>query len=372
MSDSAGSRDSSPKRAKAGAKRKPSHFGSVNNNEIESPDNLMRALRQEFGELFDPCPFVGKGKLPDFDGLTLEWGAVNYVNPPYNNIEPWCVKAVEESRKGKTCLLFVPVRTGSRYWQNYVYPYADQIRFITGRIIFKGYEKPSPHHLALIVYLPNFRITQSPPPALPHDAGDTFDAQQMLGDAYAQRQFPELTIICSAQHSAVSGNGTDGEAMAYRRKWTERRLSFAKLVAGTGAQDRLYEICLPLFYQMCLYEGSTKSAELLRATLDALSAEDLEAELPLPALLLRFKSLLLCNAKLCTDLLTGNSQLPSRKSGASLQTGISVMTAPWYKDAVGFYTAYVEHVRLERARRTRSHYMVTSDDGEFAQQVLFM
>jgi hypothetical protein len=349
----------------------------VNNNEIETPDNLIKEIREEFGEFFDPCPFVGKGKKPDFDGTTIEWGPVNYVNPPYNDIEPWCVKAIDEGRKGKTSLLLVPVRTGTRYWQNYVFPYADQIRYITGKIIFKGYDSPSPHHLALIVYSPNYRITQSPPPLQQHDWGDVFDPKLMLEDRYAQKRFPELCIICSAQHKAVSGQHSDPDTVAYKKKWTEYSLSFNELVLPTdgngNCREMLYEVCLPLFYQMCMYEREFHADDTsLTSLFCSMQTGDLEAKYPLPSLLRRFKPLLLCNKTLRERLFRQFSILPSHTGDLSFHMGIEVMTATWYRDAVGFYSAYVENARLTRARMTRSHYAIKSQDGEFQQHVTFL
>ena len=70
---------------------------------------------------FDPCPCP---KPEEFDGLTCEWGEVNYVNPPFGSIlhqgpgdkspkkkgpTAWARKAVAESRKGKRVVLVYPI-----------------------------------------------------------------------------------------------------------------------------------------------------------------------------------------------------------------------------------------------------------------------
>ena len=80
-----------------------------------TPPELYKQLDSEFGFTFDPCPYP----LPDgFDGLTCEWGAVNYVNPPFGSImhegkkkgpTAWVRKAIEEHRKGKTIVLVFPI-----------------------------------------------------------------------------------------------------------------------------------------------------------------------------------------------------------------------------------------------------------------------
>ena len=53
-----------------------------------------------------------------FDGLTCEWGASNYVNPPFGSIihqgtkkgpTAWVRKAIEEQKKGKRVILVYPL-----------------------------------------------------------------------------------------------------------------------------------------------------------------------------------------------------------------------------------------------------------------------
>lgn len=80
-----------------------------------TPPDLYAALDAEFGFTFDPCPHP----MPvGFDGLTCEWGSVNYVNPPFGSIihqgkkkgpTAWVRKAIEEQTKGKTVVLVYPV-----------------------------------------------------------------------------------------------------------------------------------------------------------------------------------------------------------------------------------------------------------------------
>lgn len=80
-----------------------------------TPPDLYATLHAEFSFDFDPCPFP----LPaGFDGLTCEWGASSYVNPPFGSIihqgkkkgpTAWARKAIEESRKGKDVVLVYPV-----------------------------------------------------------------------------------------------------------------------------------------------------------------------------------------------------------------------------------------------------------------------
>lgn len=80
-----------------------------------TPPDLYAALNVEFKFDFDPCPFP---KPETFDGLTCEWGASSYVNPPFGSIihegkkkgpTAWVRKAIAEQRKGKDVVLVYPV-----------------------------------------------------------------------------------------------------------------------------------------------------------------------------------------------------------------------------------------------------------------------
>jgi hypothetical protein len=80
-----------------------------------TPPDLYQKLNMEFSFSFDPCPYP----LPDgFDGLTCEWGASNYVNPPFGSIvhegkkkgpTAWARKAIAERDKGKDVVLVYPI-----------------------------------------------------------------------------------------------------------------------------------------------------------------------------------------------------------------------------------------------------------------------
>jgi len=79
-----------------------------------TPPDLLSSLDQEFRFTFDPCPYPP----PDFNGLEIDWGASNYVNPPFGQTihlgkkagpTAWARKSIEEFRKGKTVVLVYPL-----------------------------------------------------------------------------------------------------------------------------------------------------------------------------------------------------------------------------------------------------------------------
>lgn len=80
-----------------------------------TPPALMDELNAEFNFDMDPCPFP---KPNDFDGLTMDWGLSNYVNPPFGSIihdgkkkgpTAWARKAIIENQKGKRVVLVYPI-----------------------------------------------------------------------------------------------------------------------------------------------------------------------------------------------------------------------------------------------------------------------
>lgn len=80
-----------------------------------TPRDLMRRLKKEFAFTFDPCPYP---KPDTFDGLEVEWGESNYVNPPFGSIvhkgkkigpTAWAKKALIEYKKGKKVVFVYPI-----------------------------------------------------------------------------------------------------------------------------------------------------------------------------------------------------------------------------------------------------------------------
>ena len=103
-----------------------------------TPDWLLYKLQNEFSVMFDPCPLYHN--IRDWDGLEIEWHDVNFINPPYSRKlkEAFVKKAIKESKKRKLCIMLLPVSTSTVLFHNYILPNKKEIRFLKGRIKFKG------------------------------------------------------------------------------------------------------------------------------------------------------------------------------------------------------------------------------------------
>ena len=109
-----------------------------NYNDWKTPDNFYDELNKEFNFDFDPCPLNSK-----FNGLDVEWGKSNFVNPPYGKKlkTAFVKKAIEQSLKNKLSVLLLPVSTSTVLFHQYIKPNASDIRFVEGRLKFVGVDK---------------------------------------------------------------------------------------------------------------------------------------------------------------------------------------------------------------------------------------
>lgn len=88
--------------------------------------------------MFDPCPLHSC-----FDGLSIDWGSSNFVNPPYSKLRKWVEKSIEQHKKGKSVILLIPARTDTQAFKM-LYDYGSVINLITGRLCFNDGNKPAP------------------------------------------------------------------------------------------------------------------------------------------------------------------------------------------------------------------------------------
>ena len=78
------------------------------------PPDKFKILDDEFHFTFDPCPYPFVR-----DGIEIEWGESNFVNPPFRKVDAvnghgptaFLRKAIEQSHKGKTSVCVVPTQS---------------------------------------------------------------------------------------------------------------------------------------------------------------------------------------------------------------------------------------------------------------------
>lgn len=129
------------------------------NKVVQTPSDLFDQLNQEFRFNFDPCPLDyyerkknGDDSVPD--GLTCEWMSRNWLNPPFNEIKKWALKAVEESKKGKLTVMLVPFRPQAKYWYEIIHPTNPEYRVIKGKVKFPGYKQGFPQCMVVVIIKP--------------------------------------------------------------------------------------------------------------------------------------------------------------------------------------------------------------------------
>lgn len=139
------------------------HFSSAK-DDWETPDDLFNELHERFNFTVDAAASHNNAKLPRYwtkedDALSKSWSEERvWLNPPYGReIFAFMKKCHDEQRRAPElppeiiCAL-VPARTDTRWWHEHVIGgYAD-VKFIKGRLKFKGAKHSAPFPSALLLY----------------------------------------------------------------------------------------------------------------------------------------------------------------------------------------------------------------------------
>ena len=117
------------------------------------PKEIYGPLDKEFNFDFDPCPYPFVR-----DGIDIEWGKSNWVNPPFRKKDAinehgptaFVRKAIEEHKKGKTSVLILPVQS----YVNLLLEAGAELRSV-GRVKWidakTGKHYPTPSNNALFI-----------------------------------------------------------------------------------------------------------------------------------------------------------------------------------------------------------------------------
>lgn len=133
---------------------------SSKSNEWATPQDFYDELNKEFNFNLDPCATDENAKCDkyfttDQDGLRQNWGGYRvFCNPPYGrDIKDWVKKAYEESKKSNTTVvMLIPARTDTKYFHEYIYHKAKEIRFVKGRLKFGDSKNSAPFPSMVVVF----------------------------------------------------------------------------------------------------------------------------------------------------------------------------------------------------------------------------
>lgn len=125
-----------------------------------TPQDFFDKLDEEFDFSLDPCALPSNAKCtnyftPEEDGLLQDWeGNTVFCNPPYGReINKWVEKCYHESLKqDTTVVMLIPARTDTKYFHEFIYHKASEIRFIKGRLKFGDATNPAPFPSMVVVY----------------------------------------------------------------------------------------------------------------------------------------------------------------------------------------------------------------------------
>lgn len=133
---------------------------SSTTDEWATPKDFFDTLNEEFDFTLDPCASTDNAKCDKFytkeqDGLKQDWsGERVFCNPPYGKvIGDWVKKCSEEAKKPNTTVVaLIPARTDTRYFHEFIYRKAREVRFVKGRLKFGGCKNSAPFPSMVVVF----------------------------------------------------------------------------------------------------------------------------------------------------------------------------------------------------------------------------
>jgi len=134
--------------------------------EYPTPRDFYERLDAEFHFDFDPCPVDGEvdGRSP----LYQPWdGRRVFCNPPYGNQIP---KFLERWHEAEVAVYLIPARTDTRWFHEICLPFANEIRFIKGRLRFGGSSNPAPFPSMVVIFGDDLNVSEANEPQPGEDA----------------------------------------------------------------------------------------------------------------------------------------------------------------------------------------------------------
>ena len=134
---------------------------SCRTDDWPTPQAFFDQLNREFKFTLDPCASAENAKCRWFftredDGLKQNWRSHRvFCNPPYGKaMRDWARKCYEASQGGALVALLAHARTDTRWFHDWVYGKADEIRFVRGRLKFGDESQSAPFPSLIAIFLP--------------------------------------------------------------------------------------------------------------------------------------------------------------------------------------------------------------------------
>lgn len=137
---------------------------STGKDDWETPPEFFAACEKRYGKFdLDACASSYNTKCPVYisddyeDALSVKWEGHNiWMNPPYSRGKQseFIYKALKTSLEPgfRNVVCLIPVRTGTKIWQDVIFKYAAEILFIRGRLKFVGAKDSAPFESAIVVF----------------------------------------------------------------------------------------------------------------------------------------------------------------------------------------------------------------------------
>lgn len=134
---------------------------SSRSEEWPTPRDFFDLLDGEFDFTLDPCATSRNAKCKAYftkkdNGLAQNWGNHRvFCNPPYGReMAKWAHKCFDASLDGAMVVMLAHARTDTRWFHDWVYNKAREIRFIRGRLKFGDAKFAAPFPSLVAVYEP--------------------------------------------------------------------------------------------------------------------------------------------------------------------------------------------------------------------------
>lgn len=116
--------------------------------EWPTPAGIYDRLNEEFKFTLDPCPIGGTEN--GLARLFCPWhGHTVFCNPPYGRkMRDW----LERWKEPSVAVYLIPARTDVLWFHQICLPYADEIRFIKGRLTFGDAKHAAPFPSMIVIF----------------------------------------------------------------------------------------------------------------------------------------------------------------------------------------------------------------------------